>query len=256
VPIIHPSAVIDAAAQLGDAVRIGPFVVIEGDTVLGDGCRIEAHAVIKRHTRLGPENHVHEHAVLGGTPQHLAFRECESYLEIGAANVIREGVTMHRAAGAGDCTRIGEANYFMAGCHVGHDCTIGNRVVIANAALLAGHVQVADRAFVSGAVGVHQFCRIGTLAMVGHNSKVNRDCLPYVVTDGVPARARGLNLVGLKRAGVGTDDLRQLRQAYRLLLRAGLGREQSLGRLEALDSPYVAELAAFVRGSTRGVAPD
>lgn len=251
---IHPTAVIDPEARLGEGLWIGPYAVIEGDTVIGDGCRIEAHGVIKRFTRLAPGNHVHEHAVLGGTPQHLAFRDCESFLEIGPGNVIREGVTLHRSAFAGEATRIGAGGYFMGACHVGHDCAIGDRVVLANGALLAGHVEVGDGAFVSGAVGVHQFCRIGTLAMVGNNAKINQDCLPFVITDGVPGRARGLNLMGLRRAGVNAEDLQQLKRAYRLLLRAGLGRAEALRRLDELDSPYVAQLAAFVRSSQRGIA--
>lgn len=251
---IHPTAVVDGDARLGDDVRVGPHAVIEAGAVVGDGCRIEAHAVIKGYCRLGTGTRVHEHAVLGGDPQHLAFRECTSYLELGDGNVVREGVTMHRSIYEGAATRIGDRNYFMAGCHVGHDCLIGNGVVLANAALLAGHVEVEDRAFVSGAVGVHQFCRIGTLAMVGHNSKINQDCLPFVITDGVPGRARGLNVVGLQRAELAKEERRQLKAAYRLLLRSGLPRERALQRLDDMDSPWVAHLSAFVRASRRGIA--
>lgn len=250
---IHPTAAVDPNASLGSAVDIGPYAVIEADVVIGDGCRIGAHTVIKHHTRLGPENAVHEHAVLGGTPQHLSFTPCTSYVQIGARNVIREGVTVHRALDEGAATCIGDDNYLMAYAHVAHDCRIGHSVLIANNVMLGGHVEVGDRAFVSGGAGIHQFCRVGRLAMVGFNSKVTQDCLPFVITDGVPARARGLNAVGLKRAGIAPEDRQALRRAYRLLLRTGLGLEDALQRLRESDCALVIELAAFVEGSTRGI---
>ncbi|NIP72495.1 MAG: acyl-ACP--UDP-N-acetylglucosamine O-acyltransferase [Gammaproteobacteria bacterium] len=250
---MHPTAAIDPDASLGTGVDIGPYAVIEADVVIGDRCRIGAHTVIKRHTRLGAENAVHEHVVLGGAPQHLSFTPCTSYVKIGAGNVIREGVTVHRALHQGAATRIGDDNYLMAYAHVAHDCHVGHSVLIANNAMLGGHVEVGERAFVSGGAGIHQFCRVGRLAMVGFNSKVTQDCLPFVTTDGVPARARGLNTVGLKRAGIPPEERQALRRAYRLLLRSGLGLENALQRLRESESALVAELAAFVESSTRGI---
>jgi UDP-N-acetylglucosamine acyltransferase len=192
--------------------------------------------------------------VIGGEPQDLSFEGCESRVVIGDRNVIREGVTIHRSTQSGGVTRVGSDCFLMAYAHLAHDNQIGDRVIIANNAALAGHVQVADRAFLSGNVGVHQFCRIGRLAMLGGNSKAVQDCLPFVIADGHPARACGLNVVGLRRAGIGAAQLRALKEACRLLLRSGLRREQALERMAALADPLVDEMIAFVRVSKRGFA--
>ncbi len=251
---IHPTAVIDSSARLGSDIEIGPYVVIEGDVEVGNSCRIASHAVIKRYSRLGSGNMVHEHAVIGGSPQDLGFSDYATYVTIGNDNVIREGVTIHRATKKDADTRIGNSNFLMAYCHIAHDCVIGDRVIIANNAQLAGHVEVGNRACISGLVGIHQFCRIGTLAMVGHNSKVTQDCLPFVITDGFPARARGLNLVGLKRAEVSSGERMQLKYAYKLILRSGLSLESALEELNGNTSPYVREFIDFVRETRRGFA--
>jgi len=251
-PQIHPTAVVDRGAQLGSDVSVGPFAVIESDVTVGDGCRIGSHAVLRRYTRLGPRCRVWEHAMLGGEAQDVKFGGYPSYLEIGADNIIREGVTIHRSAEKEGRTVVGEANFFMVNCHVAHDCRIGNRVVVANGALLAGHVSVADRAFVSGNVVVHQFTRVGTLAMVSGLARISQDCLPYVITEGSPARARALNLVGLRRAGFSASQIRALKQAFRVLLRSGLRLPEAVAELEASASPEVQELLAFVRSAKRG----
>jgi len=248
---IHPTALVDSKASLGAGVSVGPFAVVEAEAELGPDCEIRAHAVVKRYTRMGSGNVVHEGAVLGGEPQHLAFGGGATRLEIGDRNRIREGVTIHRAAGAEAPTRIGSDCYLMAYAHVAHDCTLQDDVILANNVALAGHVSVGARAFLSGGVVVHQFCRVGRLAMIGGNAKITRDCLPFVTTDGVPARAVGLNVVGLRRAGVRTEELKPLKEAYRLLLRSGLPLEEALGRVEALGAELAAELAGFVRGSRR-----
>jgi len=250
---IHPTALVDPRAELGGDVRIGPFAVIEQDVVLGDRCTVGAHSVIKRYTRAGSDTQVHEHAVIGGTPQDRKFRGGASYLEIGSDNVIREGVTIHRGSKDGSTTRIGNGNYLMAYCHIAHDCVLGDQIAIANNTLLAGHVTIDSHAFVSGAVTIHQFCRIGSLAMVGASARINQDCLPYVITDGVPGRARGLNLVGLKRAGVGADDIHALKHAYRMLC-SGQQIDAVLAELTDSDSEPVQELARFIEASERGFA--
>lgn len=247
---IHPLALVAPGARLGRGVRVGPFAVIEDDTDIGDGCEIAAHAVIRRYTRMGPDNRISEHAVLGGEPQHLAFSGERSYLVIGAGNVIREGATLHRAYKAEDATVVGDGCFLMAYCHVGHDCRIGSQVVVANGALLAGHVEVDDRAFVSGNVAVHQFTRIGRLAMVSGLARVSQDCLPFMITEGSPAHARAVNVVGLKRAGMQVADIRALKNALRLL-RTTAALEDALALLDA-GSPLERELAAFIRGSRRG----
>jgi UDP-N-acetylglucosamine acyltransferase len=249
---VHPTAVVSPDARLAAGVEVGPYAVIESDTSVGEGTEIRAHAVVKRHTQLGARNVVHEGAVLGGEPQDVGFEDAATTLAIGDANRIREGVTIHRAAKPGGATRVGAECYLMAYAHVGHDCWLGDGVLLANNVALAGHVTIEDRAFLSGGVVVHQFCRIGRLAMIGGNSKVVQDCLPFVITDGVPARARGLNVVGLRRAGIGTADRRALKEAYRLLLRSALPLEEALGRMAVLQHPLVDELAAFVRASRRG----
>ncbi|MFZ5512057.1 MAG: acyl-ACP--UDP-N-acetylglucosamine O-acyltransferase [Pseudomonadota bacterium] len=251
--MIHATALIDPAARLGAGVTVGPYAVVEADTEIGDGCTIGAHAVIRRFTRMGRGNRIHEHAVIGGEPQDFKFRPCASWVEIGDDNVIREGVTIHRGSTEGAATRIGHGNMLMAYSHVAHDCRIGDQTVVANGALLAGFVTVEDRAFVSGAVTVHQFCRIGRLAMVSQSTKVTRDCLPFVVTEGVPGRARALNTVGLARAGVADSERLALRRAFRVL-RSGAGLDEVLARLSALDSAAVAEMVRFIRASTRGFA--
>lgn len=249
---VHPSAVVSDGARLGDGVVVGPYAVLEPDTVVGDGCEIRAHAVVKRFTTLGSGNVVHEGAILGGEPQDLAFTGGPSRLRIGDGNAIREGVTIHRAARPDAATVIGSGCFLMAHAHVAHDCRLGDRVTLANNVALAGHVEIADRAFLSGGVVVHQFCRIGRLAMVGGNAKVVQDCLPFVTSDGVPARARGLNVAGLRRAGIATSQLRPLKEAYRILLRSGLPLETALARMAEMGDPLADELAAFARSSQRG----
>jgi UDP-N-acetylglucosamine acyltransferase len=251
---IHPTAIVAAGARLADGVVVGPHAVVEDDTVIGRGTEIRAHAVVKRFTTLGEGNTVHEGAVLGGEPQDLAFQGGETRLVIGDGNRIREGVTIHRATGAGAVTRVGSGCFLMAYVHVAHDNRIGDGVIMANNTALAGHVELGDRAFLSGGVVVHQFCRIGRLAMIGGNSKVVQDALPFVTSDGVPCRAHGLNLVGLRRAGIHAPEIGALKEGYRLLLRTNLRLSEALERMAALQDPLVDEVIAFVAGAKRGFA--
>lgn len=251
---LHPTAVIAADAKLGANVRVGPFAVIEEDVILGDDCEIAAHAVIKRHTRMGARNRVAEHAVIGGDPQDFKFKpDCLSYTEIGDDNWLREGVTVHRGSRQGSATKLGNSCFLMAYSHVAHDCVVGNHVVMANTAGIAGEVVVDDRAFISAAVTVHQFCRIGRNAMVGLSSKVVQDALPFCITDGNPARARSLNLVGLKRNGFERADIGALKDAYRLLYQR-VPLAEALARMRAMERTPVTELADFIEGSRRGFA--
>ncbi|WP_310449261.1 acyl-ACP--UDP-N-acetylglucosamine O-acyltransferase [Sulfuritalea sp.] len=251
---IHASAVVASDAKLGAGVRIGPFAVIEEDVVLGDACEVAAHAVIKRHTRIGARSRIAEHAVIGGDPQDFKFKaDCVSYTEIGEDNWLREGVTVHRGSRDGGVTRLGNGCFLMAYSHVAHDCVVGNNVVMANTAGIAGEVVVHDRAFISAAVTVHQFCRIGRNAMIGLSAKVVQDALPFCITDGNPGRARGLNLVGLKRNGFGKDEIAALKGAYRMLY-ARVPLEQALAEMRSMGSAAVAEVADFIAGSKRGFA--
>jgi len=249
---IHPTAVIDPGARLGAGIVIGPHAVIEADTDIGEGCEIRAHAVVKRFTRMGRENVVHESAILGGEPQDLTFAGAASALVIGDRNRVREGVTIHRGSEPGSATVVGSDCFFMAYSHVAHNDRLGNGVILVNGALLAGHVEVGDRAFLGGGAGVHQFSRVGRLAMVGGNSRISMDCLPFVNTTGIPARAVGLNVVGLRRAGIDAGGLRAIKQAYRILLRSKLPKAEALGQMAALGDPLVDEMIAFIRASKRG----
>ncbi len=251
---VHPLASVDPAARLADGVTVGPFAVIEAGAVAGEGCEIRAHAVLKPHARLGRGVVVHEGAVIGGDPQDLTFQPCESTAEIGDGSVLREGVTIHRGSKPGSATRVGRGCYLMAYVHVAHDDVLGDGVIAANNAALAGHVHVGDKAFVSGGVVIHQFCRVGRQAMVAGNAKLVQDALPFSILDGVPARWRGINAIGLRRAGFSAGELREVRESYRLLLRAGLGREAALREVDALGGALSAEIAAFVRGGKRGFA--
>ena len=251
---VHPTAVVSSRARLGRDVVVGPYAVVEDDVVIGDGTEIRAHAIVKRFTTLGALNRVHEGAVVGGEPQYVSFTGVESHVEIGDRNTIREGVTIHRSTKEGGATVVGSDCFLMACSHVGHDCRVGDRVILANSVALGGHVDVGDRAFLGGGAGVHQFCRVGRLAMVGGLSAVKQDALPFVITDGVPARAVGLNVVGLRRAGFPPPQRSALKRAFRLLVRSGLPLAEALERLSALSDPLADEMAAFVRGSKRGFA--
>ena len=249
---IHPTAVVSSRAELDAGARVGPYAVVEADVAVGAECEIGAHAVIKRYTTLGARNHVFEHATLGGEPQDVKFRGEPSQLIIGDDNLIREYVTLHRASGEGDATRIGSRNFLMIGVHVAHNCEIGDDNICANGVALAGHITVEDHAFLSSNVGCHQFIRIGRYAMVGGKSKIVQDVLPFFTTDGNPSRVRGLNTVGLRRAGFTTEARRQLKRAYQLLFRSGVPLANALAELEQLDDEHVRHLVNFIHNSKRG----
>ena len=250
---IHPSAVVSAKAQLGKGNTVGPFVVIEDDVVIGDDNEFLAGCNIKSGVRLANANSVHEHAVLGGLPQDLGFsKESVSYVEIGNRNTFREGVTIHRASKQDQSTVLGDDNFLMVQAHVGHDCRLGNNIVIAPSSGLGGFVEVADRAFISGGVMAHQFIRIGSFAMVGGNSKLTQDVLPYMITDGVPGTVHGLNIVGLRRGGFKREEIQALKKAYQLLFRTTQSLDASLAEIRNIDVAVVQNLADFISASKRG----
>jgi UDP-N-acetylglucosamine acyltransferase len=231
---------------------IHPTAIIEDDVKIGPDCEIGPYAVIKRFTRVGARNRIFEHAVLGGEPQDLKFKGEQSYLEIGDDNVIREFCTLHRANGEAETTRIGSRNFFMVGVHVAHNCQIGDDNIFANEVALAGHITIEDHVFISNNVGAHQFVRMGRYAMVGGKSKIVQDVLPFFITDGNPARVRGINTVGLKRAGFSEEAGRALKDAYRTLFRSAMPIEDALRELEQVDDEHVSHLLNFIRGSKRG----
>ena len=226
--------------------------VIEDNVEIGPNCEIGAYAVIKRFTRIGARNRIFEHAVIGGEPQDVKFKGETSYLEIGDDNIIREFCTFHRANGEGLTTRIGSRNFFMVGVHVAHNCVIGDDNTFANEVALAGHIMIEDHVFLSNNVGAHQFVRMGRHAMIGGKSKIVQDVLPFFITDGNPARVRGVNSVGLQRAGLSEDARRALKNAYKMLFRSKLPVADVLEQLAQVDDEHVAHLVSFIRGSKRG----
>lgn len=252
---IHPTAVIEAGAELGKDVTIGAFAYIERDVKVGDRCVIGPHVSVLRYTTLGSGCRVHAGAVIGDIPQDFAFKDEESYVRIGANCVIREGVTIHRGTKAGTVTEVGDDCLLMAQSHLAHNVKLGNKVIVANGALLAGYVEVGDLAFISGNCLVHQFTRIGKLVMMSGASAVQKDVLPFCMTRSVsPNTIMGLNVVGLRRAGFSASDRRTLKQALRVLYNSGLNVSQAVDRLEQeFDSELVQEMCTFIRGSKRGI---
>ena len=231
---------------------IHPTAIIEDNVEIGPDCEIAAYAVIKQFTKIGARNRVFEHAVIGGEPQDVKFKGERSYLQIGDDNLIREFCTFHRANGEGETTRIGSRNFFMVGVHVAHNCIIGDDNIFANEVALAGHITVEHNVFLSNNVGAHQFVRMGRYAMVGGKSKIVQDVLPFFITDGNPARIRGVNSVGLRRAGFSDEARRALKDAYRMLFRSATPIEEALVQLEQVDDEHVSHLVSFMRGSKRG----
>lgn len=215
---IHPTAIVDPAAQLGESVEIGPYSCVGPHVELGDGVRLVSHVVIDGRTRIGAQTEIFPFAVIGLPPQDLKYKGEPSELIIGSGNRIREHVTMNPGTeGGGMVTQVGDEGLFMVGAHVAHDCIVGNRVIMANNATLAGHVRVGDCAILGGLSAVHQFVRIGAHAMIGGMSGVENDVIPFGLVMGDRARLSGLNLVGLERRGFSREDIRGLRAAYRML---------------------------------------
>jgi UDP-N-acetylglucosamine acyltransferase len=231
---------------------VHPTAIIEDNVEIGPNCEIGAYAVIKRFTRLGARNRIFEHAVIGGEPQDVKFKNETSYLEIGDDNIIREFCTFHRANGEGQTTQIGSRNFFMVGVHVAHNCVVGDDNIFANEVALAGHITIEDHVFLSNNVGAHQFVRMGRYAMIGGKSKIVQDVLPFFITDGNPARVRGVNSVGLRRAGFSEEERRVLKEAYKTLFRFEMPLQDALSRLEQWSDENVVHLLNFIRASKRG----
>ncbi len=251
---IHPTAVVHPTAIVGPRVHIGPYAVVGEHVVLGEGTVLGPHAVVEPYTTLGRECHVHGGAVVGGVPQDLKFAGERSSTIIGDRNVIRECVTINRATGEGETTRIGDGNLFMAYVHVAHNCVIGNGNVLANGVTLAGHVVIEDGVTIGGLSGVHQFTRVGSLGMVGAMTRLVQDLPPYMLVEGHPPRVYGPNLVGLKRRGVDPGERRVIKHAYKVLYRSGLSIPQALEELASWpDSLVRDQIMTFIRGSERGI---
>jgi UDP-N-acetylglucosamine acyltransferase len=251
---VAPTARIHPDAVVGPGVRIGEFCVIESDVVIGAGCLLEPYVYVKRWTTLGERNQISAGTVLGTDPLDKNFTGERSYLKIGDGNTIREHYTVSRGTKPESVTEIGHDNYIMTSGHIAHNCTIGNNTVIASCALVAGYVEVEDRAFISGGVVIHQFSKIGRLAMIGGNTRVNSDVPPFFLYTGFNVEAKGLNLVGLKRAGYKASDLSTLKKAYQLLYRSGLKLQEALAKIETeIPTPDTLHLVDFIRRSERGI---
>ena len=251
---IHPTAVIDAKAEIDADVEIGPYVVVEGPVKIRRGTRVMAHAYLSGWTEIGEHNEIHSGAVLGGAPQDRAYSGEKTYLSIGSKNIIREHVQIHRGTAAGSATTIGDHNFLMATAHVGHNCKLGDNVVLANGALLGGYVEVGNNVFISGNCVVHQFVRIGDYALMRGLSGTSRDVPPFAVIDWQHT-VRGVNVVGLKRAGFDETRVRAIREAFRILFRKG--RNLALAIKEVEESGRVnrdvSALLDFIKISKRGV---
>jgi UDP-N-acetylglucosamine acyltransferase len=250
---IHATALIDPRADVHPTADIGPYVVIEGPVRIGAGTRVLAHATLTGWTEIGTDNVIHMGAVLGDTPQDLAFPGEESYLRIGDRNTVREHVQIHRGTQPGSATVIGNDNYFMNNAHVAHNCRIGNGAIVVSGALLAGYVEVEDQAFISGNCVVHQFVRIGRLALLRGLSRTSRDVPPFCIMDGTHT-VRALNRIGLRRAGFTAAQVRPLQDAFSRLFRRAGHLAKAIADVEA--APCTAEvryLIDFIRASKRGV---
>ncbi len=254
-PAVHATAVVSSRARLGDGVCIGPFCVVEDDVEIGAGTVLGPHVTILSFTTLGPLCRVHAGAVLGDLPQDQRFRGAVSYVQIGTGCVIREGVTVHRGTEAESVTTVGDGALLMAGSHVGHNARVGRHVTLANGALLAGYSEIDDFAFLSGHCLVHQFTRVGTLAMMSGGSAAQMDVPPYCITQSLATNCvLFLNVVGLKRSGMPADERRALRRAFDLLYRSGLSVPSAAAAIEAeIDTPSARELCRFLRSSKRGI---
>jgi UDP-N-acetylglucosamine acyltransferase len=259
-PLIHPTAVVSSEARIAEGVSIGPCTVIDGPVSIARGCSIGPHVHLIGPLEIGERNTFDAGAVIGGAPQHIGYRGESTRVVIGDRNTFREHVTVHRGmpVGAGPgtgMTRIGDGNLFMAGSHVGHDCTVGNDGLYANGALLGGHVETGDRVFLSGNSAVHQFCRVGRLALLSGTSASSKDIPPFWVIQRIN-RVCGVNVIGMRRAGIPAEQIQAVRGAFQLLYVEGLTIPLALGRIEAQwgSLPAIRELIDFIRTSKRGIS--
>ncbi|HUB80874.1 MAG TPA: acyl-ACP--UDP-N-acetylglucosamine O-acyltransferase [Bryobacteraceae bacterium] len=251
---IAPTARVHPDAVVGPGARIGEYCVIEQDVVIGPQCLLEPYVFVKRWTTMGAENEISAGTVLGTDPLDKNFNGARSYLKIGDGNKIREHFTISRGTPPESATEIGNGNFIMTSGHIAHNCKIGSQTVIASCVLLGGYVEIEDQAFLSGGVLVHQFSKIGRLAMISGNTRVNLDAPPFFTYAGFQIAPKGLNVVGLKRAGYQAPDISILKQAYRLLFKSNLKLEAALEKIESqLPTPETSHLLAFIRRSQRGI---
>lgn len=256
---IDARAVVSPKAVLGPNVTIGPGTVVEPHAVIGDGTTVGANALIGTGARIGKECRIHHGAVVGHAPQDLKYADEPTTCELGDRNVVREYATLHRGTGESGRTIIGDDNFFMAFSHVAHDCVIGSRVILANAVMLSGHVEVGDYVTIGGITPVHQFVRLGSHAMIGGGSRVGRDVPPYILAGHEPLKFEGLNYIGLRRRGFSPEVLETLDRAYAIIYRSKLNVSQALARIREdaalMSVPEVRIVVEFIANSKRGILP-
>ncbi len=254
--LIHPTALVDPSARLAGNVEIGAYSIVDAGVEIQAGCRIGPHVVIRGPGRIGAGTRIYQFASIGEDPQDKKYRGEPTRLEIGERNTIREYVSINRgtAQDAG-VTRIGDDNWIMAYVHIAHDCKVGNQVIFANGATLAGHVEIGDHAVLGGFTLVHQFCRIGQHAFTAYGARINKDVPPFVRVSEGRSRPRGINAEGLKRRGFDEAALKQLREAYRILYRSELTLDAAIERLQALEetAPVIAPLRRFLQDRERSI---
>ena len=256
--MIHPTALIDPKAEIEKGVEIGPYSVVEKDVFIDVGAKIGPHVIIREGTKIGKGCQIFQFASIGEAPQYLGYKGEKTFLQIGDRNIIREFVTFHRGTvRGGGRTVIGNDNFFMAYSHVAHDCQIGNGVIMANGAALAGHIMIEDRAIIGGLSAIHQFCQIGTHAFISGLTGVSLDIPPYMLASGNRAKLFGLNTVGLKRANFSDVTIKALKKSYRIIFRSGLTLEKAIKRIEEDEisqTPEVQHLLSFIGHSKRGIS--
>lgn len=250
---IHPTAIVDSKAILGADVEIGPYAIVEAGVKIGDRTRVMAHACLSGDCEIGPDCVIHMGAILGHLPQDRGLTGRGGGLTIGARNIIREYVTIHRAAKPGKRTLLGDDNFLLATCHIGHDCHVGNITTLANGALLAGYVTIQDRAFISGNSAVHQFVKIGRLVMISGLTRVSKDVPPFMLLEG-NSKVRGINVVGMRRAGMTASQRETVKQAHHILYRLGLNVPNAVAKLRELpEAPEIKTILEFIDKSERGI---
>jgi len=252
---IHPTAIVDNKAKLDDDVSIGPYAVIGPDVTIGKSTKIMSHVVIEGITTIGKDCEFFPFASIGQKTQDLKYKGGKTYLEIGDNNTIREFVTINTATQDGGKTIVGNNNHIMAYCHIAHECVLGNNIIMSNLATLAGHITVEDYVVIGGMGGIHQFCKIGKMAMVGACTKINQDVVPFTIVEGNPARSCGLNIVRLKRLGIDSETLSSVKKAYSYVFRKQLKAKEAVEKINAelADCAEALEIAKFVANSERGI---
>jgi UDP-N-acetylglucosamine acyltransferase len=254
-PQIHPTAIVDARAEIGPGSIVGPYCIVAAGVVLGADCWLQHHVTLSGPMTAGARNKFYAYSSIGQQTQDLKYHGEPTYLEIGDENTFREFVTVNRSTTSAGKTRLGSGGHFLAYSHVGHDCTVGDAVVFSNNGTLAGHVQVGDHAIMGGLTAVHQFCRIGRYAISGGCSKIVQDIPPFMIADGNPAKVRGINIVGLERSGFAAEDIKSIKEAFRLIYRSKYNTRQALEAVqqELPASAEITQIVEFIQKSERGI---